>query len=145
LGGTVQWQPAGQLSDPRIYNPVFRGTSDKEYNITLTTEGGCITIDTLLVQMVEKAEIMVPTAFTPNGDGLNDFLRPVPLGVREIRYFKIFNRWGELVYDARTPNPAWDGTIKGNKQASQSYIWMVEGVSISGEIITRKGTALLIR
>jgi gliding motility-associated-like protein len=145
IGVTVRWQPAVQLNDPNIYNPVFRGTLDREYGITLTTEGGCVTVDTLLVQIVEKAEIIVPTAFTPNGDGLNDFLRPVPLGVKEIRYFKIFNRWGGLVFDSRAANPLWDGTFKGMKQASQSYIWMAEGVSISGEIINRKGTTVLIR
>ncbi len=145
IGVTARWLPSSQLSDANIYSPVFRGTSDRQYTITLVTQGGCTTVDTLLVQIVEKAEIMVPTAFTPNGDGLNDFLRPVPLGVKEIRYFKVFNRWGQLVYDSRAANPLWDGTVKGMKQASQSYIWMAEGVSISGEIITRKGTSVLIR
>jgi gliding motility-associated-like protein len=145
IGISARWQPSSQLSDADIYSPVFKGTMDRQYTITLTTQGGCTTVDTLLVQIVEKAEIMVPTAFTPNGDGLNDFLRPVPLGVKEMRYFKVFNRWGGLVFDSRATNPVWDGSFKGMKQASQSYIWMAEGVSFSGEIISRKGTSVLIR
>jgi hypothetical protein len=74
IGVSARWNPAVQLSDPGIYQPVFKGITDREYTITLKTEGGCLTVDTLLVLVAPKADIQVPTAFTPNGDGLNDFL-----------------------------------------------------------------------
>lgn len=145
IGITAKWHPTVYLSDSSKYDPTFTGSADFEYTITLTTEGGCKTVDTLLVQIVEKADIVVPTAFTPNRDGLNDFLKPILMGVKELRYFRIFNRWGELVYFTDKSNPGWDGTFKGNLQPSQPYVWMTEGISISGEVITKKGTAILVR
>jgi gliding motility-associated-like protein len=145
IGLTAYWHTPVNLSDSGIYNPRFTGFADMKYTITLTIEGGCETLDTLLVQIVEKADIMVPTAFTPNRDGLNDFLKPILMGVKELRYFRIFNRWGELVYFTNQSNPGWDGTFKGNLQPSQTFVWMTEGISISGEIITKKGTAILVR
>lgn len=145
IGVTATWNPAFQLSDPGIYNPVFKGAIDCEYTITLTTEGSCITVDTLLVQVAPKADIHVPTAFTPNGDGLNDFLKPILIGINQLYYFRVFNRWGEPVYHSTASKPGWDGTFKGTLQSTQSFIWMTEGISITGEIIRKKGTAVLIR
>jgi gliding motility-associated-like protein len=145
IGVSAQWQPALQLSNPVVYNPVFRGGNEQNYTITLTTAGGCTTVDSLLVQIVQKADIQVPTAFTPNGDGLNDYLRPVPMGVAEIRYFRVFNRYGEVVYESRNGRPAWDGIHRGIPQTSQTLVWMVEGVGLDGSVITKRGTSVLIR
>jgi gliding motility-associated-like protein len=145
IGVSAQWAPAVYLSETSIYSPVFKGATHSEYTITLTTEGGCTTVDTLQVQVAPKADIQVPTAFTPNSDGLNDFLRPILIGIKNLQYFRIYNRWGEQVYSTIEARPGWDGTFKGKLQPSQPYIWMTEGVSITGEVITKKGTAILIR
>ncbi|MCU0394930.1 MAG: gliding motility-associated C-terminal domain-containing protein [Chitinophagaceae bacterium] len=145
VGVSVQWQPATQLSDPNILKPVFKGTTDQDYTIVQMSEGGCVTVDSLLVQLVERADIHVPTGFTPNGDGLNDWLRPVPMGVAEIRHFRVFNRWGQVLYEARSEKPGWDGRINGVLQAAQTLVWMVEGVGLDGSIISKKGTTVLIR
>jgi len=145
IGVSARWNPAVQLSDPGIYHPVFKGITDREYTITLKTEGGCLTVDTLLVLVAPKADIQVPTAFTPNGDGLNDFLKPILIGINELRYFRIYNRWGVPVYHSTESKRGWDGNYKGNQQSTQSYVWMTEGISIIGEIIRKKGTVVLIR
>jgi gliding motility-associated-like protein len=145
IGVSALWEPAMQLNPATSYNPVFRGNTDREYTITLTTEGGCITVDTLLVMIVERAEIYVPTGFTPNGDGLNDELRPVLMGVNELRYFRVFNRWGQMVYETRTDKQGWNGMLKGQPQSTQTFTWMAEGVGVDGSLIKRKGTALLVR
>ncbi len=145
IGIKALWEPAFQLSDPLVYNPVFKGNLDKEYTITLLTNGGCVTVDTVLVQIVDHAEIYVPTGFTPNGDGLNDNLRPVLMGIKELRYFRIFNRWGQVVYESRSDKTGWDGLIKGNPQSTQTFTWMAEGIGLDGTTVTRKGYSLLIR
>jgi len=145
IGLSELGQPSRFFSDPQSYKPVFTGTKDQDYTITLTTDGGCKTIDSVLVQLVEKADIAVPNAFTPNGDGLNDFLRPIPLGVAEIRYFRIFNRWGEVLFESRDSKPGWDGNYKGIQQPPQNIVWMVEGVGLDGSVISKKGTSVLIR
>jgi gliding motility-associated-like protein len=145
FGETVLWSPGTWLNTRTSVTPLFTGNTDQLYTIEITTKSGCITVDTQVVKTVKQAEIYVPTAFTPNKDGLNDFLRPVLMGVKEIRYFRIFNRWGQLLYERKTELPGWDGTINGIPQTSQVFVWMIEGVGVDNRIITRKGTSTLVR
>lgn len=145
IGMTVRWSPVTFLDSPATYTPFFKGNTDREYTISLRSEGGCETVDTLLVQIIQRADIQVPNAFTPNGDGLNDYLKPVGMGVSTIRYFRVFNRWGQLVYDTHDLKKGWDGTFKGMPQPAQSYVWMVEGVGQDETLIQKKGAAVLIR
>lgn len=145
FGNSILWSPGTWLNTRTSYTPVFTGPSDQLYTIEITTKSGCVTVDTQVVKTVSKAEIYVPTAFSPNNDGLNDFLRPVLFGVKEIRYFRIFNRWGQLVYERKSVLPGWDGTISGIPQTSQVFVWMIEGIGVDESIITRKGTTTLIR
>ena len=145
VGVQAKWQPAVQLNDDRSYRPVFKGTQSQDYAIVLTSRGGCVTVDSVLVEIVQRANIEVPSAFTPNGDGRNDELKPVPMGIAEIRYFRVFNRWGQLLYESRQSRTGWDGAHKGQLLATQTVVWMVEGVGLDGTVITKKGTAVLIR
>jgi gliding motility-associated-like protein len=98
-----------------------------------------------LVKTVKQVEVYVPTAFTPNSDGLNDFLRPILMGIKEVRYFRIFNRWGQLIFETKTDRPGWNGTLKGNPVSSQVVVWMLEGLGADNKIYTRKGTSVLVR
>ena len=87
----------------------------------------------------------VPTAFTPNSDGLNDYLRPISKGVKEVKYFRIYNRWGYLMFEAKNNEPSWDGKLKGIPQPSQALVWIMEGIGVDGRPYARKGTTVLIR
>jgi gliding motility-associated-like protein len=145
VGVQAVWSPASQLNSPQSYRPVFKGMSNQDYTITLISAGGCKTVDSLLVEIVQQARIEVPNAFTPNADGLNDFLRPVSMGIAEIRHFRIFNRYGEVVYESRGEKPGWDGKFKGQVLPTQTLVWMVEGVGLDGSVITKKGTTVLIK
>jgi gliding motility-associated-like protein len=145
IGVQAVWSPALQLSNPQSYKPVFTGQQNQDYTITLVSAGGCKTVDSLLVEIVQQAKIEVPNAFTPNADGLNDFLRPIPMGIAEIRHFRIFNRYGEIVYESKGQKPGWDGKFKGQPLPTQTVVWMVEGVGLDGSVITKKGTTVLIR
>ncbi|HEX2682976.1 MAG TPA: PKD domain-containing protein, partial [Ferruginibacter sp.] len=95
IGVTAEWSPATNLDNPLSYKPVFTGNAEKTYNIELKTAAGCVTVDTQVVKINKDIVIYVPNAFTPNNDGLNDRLIPFMIGIKELRYFKIFNRWGE--------------------------------------------------
>ena len=145
IGVQAVWSPASQLNNSQSYKPVFRGVNNQDYTITLISVGGCKTVDSLLVEIVQQARIEVPNAFTPNADGLNDFLRPVSMGIAEIRHFRIFNRYGEVVYESRGEKPGWDGKYKGQALPTQTLVWMVEGVGLDGSVISKKGTTVLIR
>jgi gliding motility-associated-like protein len=88
--------------------------------------------------------IYVPTAFTPNGDGLNDILRAVTFDA-DLKKFTIYNRWGEIVFTTTDANKGWDGLLKGEKQQTGVYVWYAEGTDFNNVPISIKGTTTLIR
>jgi gliding motility-associated-like protein len=145
FGETALWSPGTFLDTREGYKPVFNGSSDQTYTIEIRTESGCVTIDTQVVKTVKQADIYVPTAFTPNGDGMNDHLRPIFMGIKELKYFRVFNRWGQLVYDRKTELPGWDGNVSGSPQGSQVVVWVIEGVGLDNRVIKKKGTSTLVR
>ncbi|HSK13824.1 MAG TPA: T9SS type B sorting domain-containing protein, partial [Phnomibacter sp.] len=118
---------------------------DTDHRITITTEGGCVTVDSLLVQIIERADIKVPTAFTPNGDGLNDVLRPILMGLTDLKFFRVYNRYGELLFETNNAKEGWNGTYKGREQLPQAYVWAAEGIDADGNVVVKKGTSVLIR
>ena len=120
--------PVRRLNTRTSYTPAFTGAFDQLYTIEIKTTGGCVTIDTQLVKTVQKADILVPTAFTPNGDGLNDVLRPILFGITQLHYFKIFNRLGQQLFETTKAEAGWDGTLKGIPLESQVVVWIAEGV-----------------
>lgn len=147
FGVNYQWRPSFYLDQPGISNPVFNSPrlGDQVYTVDITTAAGCLTVDTQLVNTIKEVKVYVPTAFTPNNDGLNDFLRPIMLGVKELKYFRIYNRWGQLVYDMRSDERGWDGSIRAQQQGTSVYVWMVEILGLDNRIHYQKGTVTLIR
>ena len=89
--------------------------------------------------------IYVPKAFTPNNDGLNDILKAIPFGIKEFKYFSLYNRWGELVFTTKTFYKGWDGIFKGQKQSTGVYAWIAEAIDFNDKPIRVKGTTVLIR
>ena len=87
----------------------------------------------------------VPTAFTPNGDGLNDIVKPILLGMKAINYFRVYNRFGELVYETTEKGKGWNGIYQGKPQDPATFVWMAQGLTYKNETITRKGFVVLIR
>lgn len=142
---TALWSPTLHLSDPNSFKPIFKSDEAQEYNIRLVTIGGCTTMDTQLVKVFKDIDFYVPNAFTPNGDGLNDYLKPVAAGIKTVHYFKIFNRWGELIFDLSKDPAGWNGEYKGLPQPMQTVVWMAEGTGADGNVYRKRGTAILIR
>jgi gliding motility-associated-like protein len=145
IGKTALWNPFTYLNNPAAHNPVFKGLSEKMYTIKLTTGSGCITIDTQIVKVYKDINFYVPNAFTPNGDGLNDYLYPVAAGFKELSYFRVYNRWGQLLFDLKWNDMGWDGNFKGLPQQTQTVVWMAEGITAEGTAYRQKGTSILLR
>ena len=145
FGETALWSPATNLDNVSTYTPVFRGTEEKLYVIEIKTVSGCVTIDSQLVKIAKSIQIYVPTAFTPDNDGINDFLRPLLIGIKKVNYFKVFNRWGQLMYEMRSDKPGWDGTVRSVKQEMQTYVWVIEALGADGKVYTKKGSTILLR
>lgn len=145
IGDQVLWNPATSLNTSTSFTPIFQGATDRLYTIDIRTNTGCLTVDTQLVKIIGKVEIFVPTAFTPNGDGKNDYLRYLPKGIKVVDFFRIFNRWGQLLFETKSEQPGWDGTFKGIPQEPQTVVWFMKGVGVDGVNYNLKGTAVLLR
>lgn len=139
------WTPSTGLNNDTISNPISTITQSTTYIVTGNT-GACFDSDTITVDYFtsELEFVQVPSAFTPNGDGLNDclhILHNVPLNKY---YFTVFNRWGEKVYESEDPNECWDGSIKNGEHSLGTYYYYLKSTSICGDIFL-KGDITVIR
>ncbi len=119
------------------------------YTIRLTVTNlalGCSDAAKKTITVLDHCFIDVPTAFTPNNDGLNDFFGPHNALKADHYTFSVYNRWGQLVFSARNWQDKWDGTLKGQPQPSGVYVWMLRYTHRdSGLPVFKKGTVTLIR
>ena len=116
-----------------------------DYTITIRDNLGCTTVDSQLVKVFKEVNIYMPKAFTPNGDGQNDRIYPFTVGIKQIRMFRIINRWGVIVYEAKTDIKGWDGNYKGAPQQMDGYVWELQAIDYFGKMHTRQGSFTLIR
>jgi gliding motility-associated-like protein len=146
IGSNYSWSPPVQLTSYNTRYTEFIATgNDVEYLIEITDLHTCVTTDTILMQILKKPGFYLPTAFTPNADGLNDLVRPYLVGMQSLKSFTIFNRWGQLLFHSRTYGEGWDGKFQGEEQNPGVYIWILEFVNKDGVTVTEKGTITLIR
>ncbi len=146
IGNSYLWRPQMQLSSYTTrYTQFFATGNDVEYMIDMPNEHTCVTTDTIQMLVLKKPGYYLPTAFTPNGDGLNDVVKPYLVGMKSLVSFSIFNRWGNLVFFSKTEGEGWDGRYKGMPQDPAVYIWILEYIDTSDKKITAKGTITLIR
>lgn len=143
------WLPSTGLSSDTVPNPAATFNQPSEmlvYTLIGYNDAGCRDSLTVRIRVFSGTPVIyVPTAFTPNGDGLNETLKPTLAGMMKLDYFKIFNRFGEMVYSTGSPYDAWDGKVKGQKQSSGLFIWMVQAVDYEGKSVKAKGTTMLIK
>nr|AUN35660.1 hypothetical protein [uncultured bacterium] len=144
-GGSYQWSPETVLNNPYIANPYATLTESTTFILMVKDEIGCIALDTVKIRVLNGPTFYVPTAFTPNGDGLNDIFKPTPVGIAKLDFFRVFNRYGELVYETHDIGKGWDGTYKGIKQNIGNYVWSVSGTDRTGKLKVLKGNVVLIR
>lgn len=91
------------------------------------------------------AEVFVPSGFTPNRNGANDVLRPLLYNIATLDYFKVYNRWGQLIFQTNVIGKGWDGTIKGVPQPTEAYTWILECSDSNGKKLKQSGRSLLLR
>jgi gliding motility-associated-like protein len=144
------WSPSFGLNNNSIKNPValFNNVSSNNgitYIVKARTADGCEAKDDINIKVFLKPDLYVPTGFTPNGDGLNDFAVVIPAGIKELKYFSIYNRWGELVFTTKDYTKGWNGIYKGIPQDGNAFVWIAMGIDYNGNTISRKGTVTLIR
>jgi gliding motility-associated-like protein len=149
-GGTnYLWSPPTFLTNPGVNNPigVYNGAVDSiRYKVYVSNELGCSDSDEVVVRIFKTIpDIFVPTGFTPNGDGKNDVFRPLLAGIKKLEYFRVYNRWGQLVFSTNEQNKGWNGMVGGKPQDSGTFVWMVSGTDYLDRPIRKKGSMTLVR
>lgn len=144
-GATYLWSPAVGLSDPNVANPVASPTVNTTYTVLITFDTGCTLEKEVVVNVNPNPQISFPNAFTPNGDGLNDIFRPTYLGLVTVDIFKVFNRWGEVVYESKSLE-GWNGKYKDKDMDVGSYAYFMSArATASGTPIQFQGNVALMR
>lgn len=145
------WSPSESLSCSNCADPLAKPTKTTTYTITVFTEYGCQDSDKVTIQVIcDESQVFIPNTFTPNGDGQNDVFYPRGNGISKVTSFRIYDRWGEIVYrrDGVTMNDAnvgWDGTKNGTVLPPDVFVYILEAQCDSGEPMTIKGDITLIR
>lgn len=148
-GVSYLWSPGTGLSSTSIFNPIgiYGPNIDSvRYKMIASDVIGCQDSAYVTVYVYKTIPyVFVPTAFTPNNDGLNDVIRPIAVGIRQINYFAIYNRWGERVFYTTANKQGWNGIHNGRIQASGVYVCMLQAIDYTGKSLFLKGTVTLIR
>jgi gliding motility-associated-like protein len=140
------WSPTTWLDNPLIHNPISLPQNDITYTVRVSNNAGCFDDASIRVHVFRiKPDLLVPNAFTPNGDGNNDIFKPIPIGMKSVDIFRVYNRWGQMLYSGTGNGSGWDGTFAGRKQEMATYVWYAEGVDYLNNKLKRKGSVILIR
>jgi gliding motility-associated-like protein len=144
------WVPATSLSCTNCPSPVLKVTNDITYGVTVTNVYGCVARDNISIfTFCKNSQVFVPNAFTPDADGLNDILMVRGTGIF-VKNFRIFNRWGELVFEKTNFNPndkqfGWDGKVRGVLASPDVFIFTAEVVCDNGTKYTYKGNTTILK
>ncbi|MGQ0739099.1 MAG: PKD domain-containing protein [Bacteroidota bacterium] len=146
IGNIYNWRPPMYLSSYNTRYTEFTAVSDDvKYLIDISDIHTCVTTDTIQMLVLKKPGFYLPTAFTPNGDGLNDLLRPYLIGMKGLKSFSVFNRTGQLIFYSNKYGEGWDGKFKGTDQATGVFVWVLEFYDANNRPVLEKGTVTLIR
>jgi len=146
-----RWTPLATVSRPDSLITHVSPLETTLYQLTATDANGCIATDWVRITVDETVEVYVPSAFSPNQDGVNDriFIFSGP-GVRIVHRFQIYNRWGDRLYEAadfapNDPTYGWDGNFRGEPMNAGVYVYYAEIETITGQRLLLKGDLTLMR
>ncbi len=148
---TYKWDDPQSLNCDTCANPVATVSVTTTYTVTVASDFGCKSSDTVTVRIFcDKSQIFLPNSFTPNNDGQNDVFYPRGTGVSVVKSFRIYNRWGQMLFERSNINlndasNAWDGWFEGDPPRADVFVYVVEAICETGEPIFIKGDVTIIR
>jgi gliding motility-associated-like protein len=150
---SYNWTPAKNLSCTDCANPYANPKFTTTYTVRAEDQYGCANTKDITVTVVcNGLNYFVPNTFSPNGDGVNDVFAPRGVGLARVNSMRIFNRWGQMVFEKmnflandRTPTGGWDGTFKGKPASPDVYVYIIEFVCENASIVPVKGNVALVR
>jgi gliding motility-associated-like protein len=144
------WSPATGLSCTNCPNPLAGPRYETRYQVAFSDAYGCVSRASVLVQMFCKnVNLFIPNTFSPNGDGSNDVFYLRGTGLDRVKTLRIFNRWGEVVFEKRDvpindPTAGWNGLFRGRPAVADVYVYQAEAYCENGELIKLNGNIALI-
>lgn len=147
-GDSFTWTPATDLNNEYVSDPISILTNNIDsitYVVKATSAIGCYGVAHVSVRVFKTgADIFVPNAFTP-GSATNNIFRPITAGIAALQYFRVYNRWGQMVYSTTSIGQGWDGYVSGKLQETGNYVWIAKAATYTGKIISKEGVVILIR
>ena len=146
-----QWQPVMGLDNAVAEEPLASPKQTTTYSVIASNGGGCVARDEITVRVICKnTSVFIPNTFSPNNDGMNETFYPRGTGLFNVKSFRIFNRWGQLVFERYNVAPnnssdGWNGKFNDKALTSDVYVYMMEVVCENGFIIPVKGNVTLLR
>jgi gliding motility-associated-like protein len=145
-GFSFEWVTSEYLDNPTVLDPLCTPFNTIAYTLNATSEFGCKNSDTVRINVEVRTLILVPNAFTPNQDGLNDVFRIIrTLNIERVYDVFVFNRWGQKVFEGRNSTDFWDGTFNGQPQGLGVYVYVIRALTRDGDEITETGNVTLLR
>ena len=142
------WIPVNLVSNAAIFNPTSSPIQTTIYTVSVNDRNNCKNEDTVSVRVLDytcdKSQIFIPSAFSPNGDGVNDVFL-VRSTILKSSYLLIYDRWGNQVFETKDINAGWNGTYKNQVVQLETYGYYFEGECFQGEKITLKGNVTLVK
>lgn len=144
----TRWTPGTLFADQHALNQTITATNAGWYTVVGQSEQGCLDTASVYMEVVPKAQIFLPTAFTPNGDGLNDYFGPQFTREYKVVDFSVFNRYGQRIYHVpylSQIGKGWDGRMDGKLCDAGTYFYTFSAEDPSGNVEKRKGDVTLVR
>ena len=147
----VMWTPTSGIFRNRFPGITVKPPQTTEYTVEATNIGGCKARDKVTVYVLcNNANVFIPNTFSPNGDGANDIFYPRGTGLFSIKNLRIFNRWGEIVFEkgnfqANDASSGWNGVYKGKKLDPDVFVYTIDILCDNNTILTYKGNVALIQ
>ncbi len=145
---SYQWTPSDSMFCDTCYSTTLTPFTSGMYYVRVVDEFGCRNVDSMYVYVSSSCGedgMFVPSAFSPNGDGSNDVFRIRSLGIQEIDYFRVFNRWGDLVFETNDINTGWDGSRGTEFYNAGVYVFAIRAICPDGTLSDLTGNVTLIR
>jgi len=144
---TYNWTPNYNLPCDNCEKPTIVANQSELYRLLVTDEHGCQDQGEVLVEVLGRCgeDLFVPNTFTPNRDGKNDVLRVRGLTSNSLKIFRVFDRWGNLVFETTDIDTGWDGIYKGRPMDAGVFVYYYEAVCTNGLSVTRQGNVTLLR
>ncbi|MCW3092461.1 MAG: hypothetical protein JWP81_3530 [Ferruginibacter sp.] len=148
---TVTWSPTGSTFRNFYPSISVKPSQTTEFTAEVKNDGGCLARDKVSVFVIcNGTNVFIPNTFSPNGDGANDIFYPRGTGLFKVKSLRIFNRWGQMVFEKSDFNPndpafGWDGTFKGAKLSADVFVYMIDIMCDNFNILTYKGNVALIQ